>query len=161
MSSPGAWAGGPKVDLSGQAQLRRASARWKRLGGSFVDTTSRVRRKVPPGGEHEAGENAVPENEYPRRSAVVQQALKPMLDEPSVVRLLAALRAKPHFKSRQRADQPEPRFGRDHEDCREMRDAEPDVVDPAPAPEVADDGENEAENDKCGNRHVNDQNGVR
>src|SRR5437868_9038383 len=54
-----------------------------RSGGSFMDATFRAWRKVPPSGEHKARENAVPENEHPWRSDVVQQSPKPMLDESS------------------------------------------------------------------------------
>ena len=57
--------------------------------------------------------------------AIVQKALKPMLDETAAVSGFAGMRAQPHFERSQGAGGSEPRLCHDDGDGGQMRKAKP------------------------------------
>ena len=116
--------------------------------------------KVPPGRENEQGKHGVPGNEHPRRRAVIEQLLKPVLDEAAAVRCRAGARTKPHFENGERTNEVEPRLRDDDTDGCSMSDSKPGVVHPLPVFEIANDDEQQPCNDKRRNADVNDQHGV-
>ena len=117
-------------------------------------------RKVPPGSEHEQGEYGVHGNEHPRRRAVVEQLLKPVLNEAATIRRLAGARTQPHFEGGERTNEAEPRLRDDDSHGRNMSDAKPGVVHPTPMFEIAYDDKQQPGDDKRRNADVNDQHGV-
>jgi hypothetical protein len=131
-----------------------------RLGDSSIAATFWARRKVPPSGEHKQAKDRVDKAEHPGRRAVVQELLQPVLNEPTTVCLCAGLRAQPHFKCRERARDTKPCFCHNSGNGNEMRQPEPEAIDPAPALEISKDSKNQASHDKSRNGDVQDQHGV-
>ena len=131
------------------------------LGDSFMNVTLEAWRKVPPGSEHGRGEQGVHRNEHPRRRAVVEQLLKPVLDEAAAIRRLASANTQPHFERGERTNEAEPGLGDDDSYGRDMSDAKPSVVHPAPMLEIADDGKRQPCDDECSDANVYNQHGVR
>ena len=125
-----------------------------------MNATLEAWRKVPPRSEHGQGEQGVHRNEHPRRRAVVEQLLKPVLDEAATIRRLASARTQPHFEGGERTDEAEPRLRDDNSYGYNMSDAKPGVVHPAPVFEIAYDDQQQPSDDKRRNADVNDQHGV-
>ena len=133
----------------------------KWLGDSLMYATFEAGRKVPPGGEHEQGERGIRHSKHPRRRAVVEQLLKPMLDEATAIRRLASARTQPHFERGKRTYEAEPRLCDDDSDGCNVSDAKPCIVYPPPMLEIADDDKRQPCDDKCSDAHVHKQHGVR
>lgn len=129
-------------------------------GGSFIAATFWTGRKVPPSGEHEQAKDRVDKAEHPGRRVVVQELLQPVLNEPATVCLCAGLRAQPHFKCCERARDTKPCFCHNSGDGNEMRQPEPEAIDPTPALEISKDDKNQASHDKSRNGDVQDEHGV-
>ena len=130
------------------------------LGDWFMNATLEARRKVPPGSDYEQGEHGVPGNKHPRRRVVVEQLLKPVLDEAAPIRRFARARTQPHFQGGERADEAEPRLRDNDSNSRNMSDSKPGIVYPAPALQVAYDDKQQPSDDKHRNTEVNDQHGI-
>lgn len=105
-------------------------------------------RKVPPRCHDDEPKQRVAECEDPGRRLVVQDTLKPMLDKTTVVGCCARLGAQPHFQRGERAPNAEPGLCHDYRNGGQMRKPEPNGIDPCPGPQVANDDENKAANDK-------------
>jgi len=71
-----------------------------------------------------------------------------MLNETAGVSCSMSVFPQPHFKRREWTNKPEPGLSHDYYDCTQMRNPEPQGVDPPPPEEVANDHCNEAANDK-------------
>ena len=85
-------------EKSGVAALGRATAR----------------REAPPGQEHQHGERRVGQGKDPERDVVVEEPLKPVLDEAALVHGGTRLYAEPGFECRERTGLPQPSLS-DHD----------------------------------------------
>jgi hypothetical protein len=84
-----------------------------------------------------------------------------MLDEAAAVACRKGLRAQPHFKKCEGAGGSEPSLCYDDGDGNQVREAEPQRVDPAPGAEVADDRENKASDDERDDGEVEREHRIR
>jgi hypothetical protein len=114
----------------------------RRLVG--VASVLAARRESPPRHDHEPGEGAVGECEYPPGGAIEQQTLDPIADEALGVDRRASLIAQPSLEGGQRTGHPEPGLRGDHGDGPEMDRAEPPAVDPVPGQPVSGDDQPES-----------------
>ena len=130
------------------------------LGDSFMNAPLEAWRKVPPSSEHEQGEHRVSRDKHPRRRAVVEQLLKPVLDEAAAIRRFASAGTEPHFESGEGADEAKPRLCDDDANGCDVSDAKPGVVRPTPVREVAYDDKQQPRDDKRRDADVDDQHGI-
>ena len=118
------------------------------LGICFIAVAIGVWWKVPPRCDDEKPKERVAESEHPGWSLVVQETLKPVLDEAASVGSCPCLRSQPHLERCEWADGTEPCLCNDHGDSRQVSKPEPQGIDPPPGTEVADDREHEPANDE-------------
>ena len=139
-------------------RMKVRSMEWS--GDGFINAPTEVWREVPPRGENEQAEHRVRRGENPWRRTVVEQLLKPMLDEPAAVQRHPSARPEPHFERGERTFEAEPGLRYDDRYGSNVSDPKPGVVDPTPAGEIAADDQQYPGNDKRGNAEVNHQHGV-
>ena len=121
------------------------------LGGWFIAMTPWAWRKVPPHCKDKQTEDRIAKREHPAWSFVVQQLLEPMLDKATAVCCSLSLPTQPHFKRGERTSDAKPCLCCDERDGAQVRKPEPQVVDPAPIAQIADDDEHEANDNECNN----------
>ena len=99
-------------------------------------------------------------DEHPRRRAVVEQLLQPMLDEAAAIRRLPA-RERSHISSVVRGQtKPSQDSATTIANGRNVSDAKPSVVHPRPVHEIAYDDEQQPYDDKRRDAGMQDQHGV-
>ena len=106
------------------------------LGVAALARTA-TRREAPPDNEHQHCEDRVGHCEHPEGSIVVDEPLKPVLDEALLVRSGTCLNAEPGFQCCERTELPQPGLKDDNGNGRQMRQPKPQPVDPAPVQPVS------------------------
>src|SRR5664280_1503372 len=108
-------------------------------GGSFIAATFWTGRKVPPSGEHEQAKDRVDKAEHPGRRVVVQELLQQVINEHATVCLCAGMRKQPNCKCCERTSDTKLFFFFKQKTAYEMRQPEPEAIDPTPALEISKD----------------------
>lgn len=77
--------------------------------------------------------------------------MQPVADKAAAVGWSSSLLAEPHLQRGERADGAEPGLGNNDRDSRQMRQPEPQAIDPAPTAPIAEEDDHQAASHKLGN----------
>lgn len=106
---------------------------------------------MPPGQHDGQPEQGVRQDENPGWHIVVEKPMQPVADKAAAVGWRPGLLAQPHLQGGERADGAEPGLGGDDRDGGQVRQPEPQAIDPAPTAPVAEEDDHQAANHKESN----------